>query len=153
LPSRWSACRSTLPPAAPRNSPAPASSSTTPTPSSNRTTCGPTARQAFPPHGRDAVCCPPMPQDKGAQGTMAMSKRYAMAMGSELARGITMSAANWAWRASVALPVVAFFLAVGTSAIGGGTGEAGGWGLIFLLVALLWLALVVPPIYVLRSHC
>lgn len=82
------------------------------------------------------------------------SKRYAMAMGSELERGNAMSAVNWAWRALVALPVAAFFLAAGTWAIGvGETGEPGGWGLIFLLAALLCLALVVPPVFVLRSHC
>ncbi len=47
-------------------------------------------------------------QDTGTEGMLAMNKRYAMAMGTELERGNAMSAANWAWRAFVALPVVAF---------------------------------------------
>ncbi len=82
-----------------------------------------------------------------------MSRRYQAALGTELERSNALSAAVWAWRGLIAIPLVAFLVVIATSGLGPTSGWLHGWGLIFLVVALLWLALVTPPVYILRSHC
>jgi len=83
-----------------------------------------------------------------------MSKRYAQALGTELERTNALSAAMWAWRALLVIPLAAFAAVMATAGLGPSGGAwLEGWGLLFLVVALLCLALVAPPVYILRSHC
>ena len=80
-----------------------------------------------------------------------MSLQSENVLGGELERTNALSWARWLWRGLMLMPVIVFILIMQELQASPGGGSV--WGVIFLVLALLWLALAAPVAYVLRSHC